>query len=528
MIEKKENINYFKLDKEIEMLSSDEERINLLDNYEDVLYSTQLVVIIMQIEDDSLRMDLLDKYFDKLDSNKVMQIIINVKNDDYRTKMIDKYVSKLEDFEVGVAISTISDIYLRFQYVDKYINRLNEFGISRAISKKDLIDEQKIEWTQKYKHKLSDRSICQIVASYTSDELKLRYIEENVDRLDNISLGEIINGMSDNLIKDFVSRNCDESEEKFEKSPIGLPEEMTIGVEIEFEGFGARLLTKKSNKTLEEVLNFSEKEKEAFNRWDGKNDMSLNFGMGRELTSPPFNDTIQNWEELYHVCNVLNRAKSRIVDTCSVHVHIGADILGCDNKAWENLFTIWSTSEEIIYKMSNQQFEQSRYGVLKHAKSVSDTIQKVLDRGSINITSLKDMANLYNTEYERKTSLNLSHAGEENKNTIEFRLSNGSIDPNIIKENVTLYGSVVKAAVYGARNHGYKSEQFERLKDRELTEEERAKVLMDLLFDSEETRNIFMKRFYSVKDGQIYNEVFLPQNRHSIQNNEEKREEHEL
>lgn len=47
----------------------------------------------------------------------------------------------------------------------------------------------------------------------------------------------------------------------------------------------------------------------------------------------------------------------------------------------------------------------------------------------------------------RYASINLTNLGGKKKNTIEFRLSNGTIDPKVIKENVFLYASIIDTAV---------------------------------------------------------------------------------
>jgi hypothetical protein len=42
---------------------------------------------------------------------------------------------------------------------------------------------------------------------------------------------------------------------------------------------------------------------------------------------------------------------------------------------------------------------------------------------------------------------------------------------------------------------------------RELTEEEKAQAFVDLVFDDENTKQVFMRRFYSIKDEKIYEKM---------------------
>ena len=105
---------------------------------------------------------------------------------------------------------------------------------------------------------------------------------------------------------------------------------------------------------------------------------------------------------------------------------------------------------------------------------------------------------------KRYSGLNLTNIGDPNKNTIEFRMANGSLDPEVIKQNVFLYASLINTAIK-ITDH---PEQFQGRVDKfyrtDVLEEEKAKNFLNLIMDSPDDRKIYMERWESVKDAPIF------------------------
>ena len=91
------------------------------------------------------------------------------------------------------------------------------------------------------------------------------------------------------------------------------------------------------------------------------------------------------------------------------------------------------------------------------------------------------------------------------KNTIEFRLANGTLDENTWLYNINLFGGIVKAAkdisiiqnkAENARNdeERKKIEDFEKIKGNELKDEERLELLLDIVVQDED-RDVYRKRY---------------------------------
>ena len=93
---------------------------------------------------------------------------------------------------------------------------------------------------------------------------------------------------------------------------------------------------------------------------------------------------------------------------------------------------------------------------------------------------------------------------ESGINTIEFRLSNGTVDPNIWIQNINLYGGIIAvseriAQIQKSIGAPTQEEQrlldrFEKIKSNELTEEEKMQTLIDLIIPKED-RQIYINRY---------------------------------
>lgn len=104
----------------------------------------------------------------------------------------------------------------------------------------------------------------------------------------------------------------------------------------------------------------------------------------------------------------------------------------------------------------------------------------------------------------RYLGLNLSNLGTKNKNTIEFRMSNGTTNPQTLKENVFLYASILNTAVEMTQNPKMYQERLQKFYQRNVSEETKANNFLELIMDSQEDRKIYMDRWESVKDSPVF------------------------
>ena len=216
-------------------------------------------------------------------------------------------------------------------------------------------------------------------------------------------------------------------------SPITLPGQMTIGVEIESEGLASR-------EEIEKIIGNLLKER----TWELSSDITLI--NGTEAISPILRkDTASH--EIYTVCNALYSLGQETSERCGGHIHIGADYL-TDLQDWKNLRNIWNNTEKILYIISNRKGEIPREEVLKYAKPISGKDES--KQKTINLESESDLENfiagIKKIQGDRFSAINYVNVGEEEKNTIEFRLPNGTLDPTTWIENINLFGGLVRVS----------------------------------------------------------------------------------
>ena len=216
-------------------------------------------------------------------------------------------------------------------------------------------------------------------------------------------------------------------------SLITLPGQMTIGVEIESEGLASR-------EEIEKIIGNLLKER----TWELSSDITLI--NGTEAISPILRkDTASH--EIYTVCNALYSLGQETSERCGGHIHIGADYL-TDLQDWKNLRNIWNNTEKILYIISNRKGEIPREEVLKYAKPISGKDES--KQKTINLESESDLENfiagIKKIQGDRFSAINYVNVGEEEKNTIEFRLPNGTLDPTTWIENINLFGGLVRVS----------------------------------------------------------------------------------
>ena len=158
--------------------------------------------------------------------------------------------------------------------------------------------------------------------------------------------------------------------------------------------------------------------------------------------------------------------------------------------------------------MKKGKYLDAKFGIT--AAPISKKVSEAIEKGTINLDSeedlnefIKGLQNIQKNELGRSASLNLLNINN-GKNTIEFRVANGTINPDIWIENVRLFGRIVqiseKLAQIEKENQSELTEEdkkllnlMESLKE-EKPEREKMEVLLEMLF-TEEERIVYRERY---------------------------------
>ena len=148
--------------------------------------------------------------------------------------------------------------------------------------------------------------------------------------------------------------------------------------------------------------------------------------------------------------------------------------------------------------ISNRRGERSREGVKFYATESASSINKI-DWDEVIINGEKDVERLARRIYgeNRYKSCNLGNIAEGDKPTIECRGANGTVIYNISRENILLFGRMIQAAKLCSVCYELKGEKLERIFERDISEKEKLIRFLDFVFDSEEEKEIFYKRWAS-------------------------------
>ncbi len=280
----------------------------------------------------------------------------------------------------------------------------------------------------------------------------------------------------------------EDSDFEDDKKKIKLPKNMTIGVEIESEGPCSTQIKKYG----------------VIKDWKCEDDRSLTYGV--EMISPILTgDTDKSSLSIKKICYILGKFKQVVSDKCGGHIHIGSDYL-TTSEAWMNLIEIWGNAEEIFYIISNRAGKIPRDSILKYASPISGNFLQMLNSGTIQLDSIEAMRNFAKRSQQesRYFGINFQNLGNA-KNTIEFRLADGTLDANTWIENINLFGGLIVAAErlsgIEAKPEKERTEEekimlrcFQKIKDNEAMQGEKAEALIELVIP-EEDRGIYLTRY---------------------------------
>jgi len=218
---------------------------------------------------------------------------------------------------------------------------------------------------------------------------------------------------------------------KYRKN-LGIPENITFGIEIEYEGI-TKILTDIFIKTK-------------LRSWTSKTDGSLS--IGGEITSPVMTDDIEYWKQLKKLCNNLTRRGADTTKKAGGHIHLGASILYDDIEAWQTFLKLYIAYENILFRFMYGDKINGRKGIIEYAKPTANILYRCLPE----IKVCKSMSDLFDAlpTFDRYKSLNFRNVNfnfpSPYKNTIEFRGPNATTNPIIWQNNINAFAKMINSS----------------------------------------------------------------------------------
>jgi hypothetical protein len=211
------------------------------------------------------------------------------------------------------------------------------------------------------------------------------------------------------------------------KSELGFDDDITFGLELEFEKASKDNIKNQMNK-----YNLSD-------FWTYKSDESLFFG--GEITSPILNDNSNAWDNLSKICSLVS-PNAIIGKNSGGHIHVGTQVLGDKKESWLNFIKIWSVYENVIYRFLYGDYLCARTSMMEFAPPVAQDLwsdyKELIKSKQLTIEDI-----IKKISYKRYQAVNFTNVKKdlnkiEFKNTIEFRCPNGTLNSVIWQNNVNL------------------------------------------------------------------------------------------
>ena len=278
---------------------------------------------------------------------------------------------------------------------------------------------------------------------------------------------------------------------------------ITIGVELECVNKNSDLveLILSCNKFLKDWT--IQKDGSVFAYFAKGNDNKPAIVDGVEFVSPILTYDTESLKELKAVCNALKKLGFFTNETCGGHIHLGYNYFKTKGE-FLTFINLYGVCERFLYLASNRASTSIRCDALEnYAKSNKRIIENLVPDLDY-IQSLSDFEWEFSKERKYDNSryhgLNLTNIGHRTKNTIEFRMPNGEIDFINLKLNIELFCKLIMKSKEIANTDS--TELLKQYRDlfKNRDEDNLIEKILELLFDNEKQREIYRKRYYTVRD----------------------------
>lgn len=452
--------------------------------------SYQIRHIIDFVENEESKFELLKRLMKDISCILYTPYIIELKSDKLKLSAINIMFKnrEIESCIVDIIKSLKEDKnkmqFLPCVYDYNKVNIIKSFKNKETI--KDFANRQNYE---NYKAELIESTKdSQYIKEEFKKNIDYKFRNELLELVKDKKLKlELIKLIDDKNIQYFILSNNDDFYNNYIKqldeneiSKANIDKNITIGVELEC-----------CNKNID---NYKEIKK-VLKEFDIKSDASVKSGF--EITSPILHFTKEDMDKLNSVCSLLNHCSFYTDSSCGGHIHIGSDYLK-DPKEIYMLLYLYTNCEHIIYQICNKAYTKQRKGVKNHAEVTKDIYLKACEEGMFNQNIDKNQLAqiLYKININRYKGINFFNIDDYSKHTIEFRMPNGEIEFKELFYNIKLFAKLIQRAhelAYLDTNN-IKRKQVDLLSCY-MPEKNRLEILLNILFENEEEKNVYKERY---------------------------------
>ena len=438
--------------------------------------------------------ELKKKYFSCVSSDKDKAVIIkSFISDEYKLWGIDTIKKEENKIPLIATLKSVVNMTLALSKIEDYAIKLDILNNLDEKTKMLLVLH------------VNGKFQADVLASISSDNFKLSFLDtlskEN-KMIVLISLSDIVKesyldtdlDYLDKMALVYTLRNVELKSKWIAKLEypmdfdLGIDPKLQFGLEIECEGalntYFCNLWTDKSSYLAT---------------------MDATLMQGLEVKTPPIHNTTMDLENLYYVFNVLNKAGFTSSNRCGGHIHFDKNYLETKEE-YMALFEVWSYAEEIFYLIGNAEGDVPRGYVTYFTKPFLDGILDALKEGIVYQDLKKSDEEFIQClsfwQETKNNSLNFHHQNKK-LNTMEFRVSNGSMSFITWMQNIKLFGRLLMISKALGNIHLEHATEDEKklwnLKEglkQDISLDEKLEILLELLF-SEDEKEVYRNRYYA-------------------------------
>lgn len=426
------------------------------------------------------------------DSYVTTNLILSKKNVNYQKKCINNWKKlNLNNNDVTYLIKCIGDS----EYTKKCINNYKKYSLNSSNIAYLIINTLNNKSKSKYivdreKYNIDSSDLINILWTSNSD----RFIKNNINNAIKKGLLKedlyYINILSD-INFDNDTTICDINNwHKY------IPSNMTFGIEIETNGIYADKI--KKIELNSRVWNID---------YDDTVQENVSCEKCREIVSPVLKlHSKKEIMELKSILNMLNRIGQSVNSSCGGHIHIGFNYI--DNaQTLINLIELWSNMEYIFFTITNINGTIPRG--IEYASPISKKLERAIKKKEIKFSNKQNFDEIKKQikfiQGIKGRSINFLNIDKENKNTIEFRCPNGTINYNMWIENIALFGNLIYVSKYISDILNNNSSISRKRKDEILNiynriinsknQKEKLELFMGLTLFDDNIKSIYLNRF---------------------------------
>ena len=372
------------------------------------------------------------------------------------------------------------------------------FSIIRSLPENyriKFLKSQSDAFKKKYldKHYLDENDSLILSLIQSSSDFPYKLVFANMlknEEIQNQQLKEI--GVKNSVLYYIDNLNIESLSSTSKYSSIGIPEEITFGIEIEcYNRDYATFL-----RDLKQLFTFN-----FLGCWSCKRDSTIcadapiekNIFPDLEVVSSPLIDSALNVKQIYDICGFLNDLGFKTNNYCGGHIHFGRNYFETPKQLW-NLISLYGINEDVLNLIINEPNSLPRDSMNRYAKST----YKLLQTNNINVDDYTDIDEFYSEIHRLQNGKDYDINISTTNPTIEFRGANSTLNPDAWIENIKLFGTLMVVAkgleTGNLKNFEQKKELFLKLKT-EKDINKKCNLLLNLLFDNEKDRAIYRERF---------------------------------